>query len=257
MAPDHRTVVWTSQASGQGHLYTKRIGAKGEHKVTPEWGRFVREVGASFSPDGKQLIYSSTLGGSYQLWRLPSLGSVGLQVTETKQPVKDAQTTWSADGETIAFYSNRSGSFDIWAVNATGNAKPRAFTNWESNEIYPAFSPDGKLLAFVSNHEGNPDIWVRDMTSGEARALIEHPAEEGPVAWSPNGRRLYFTSNRSGRFEIYVMPAGGGEAKLVKINTGGSLPETALFTKFAVTPRELIAPLERRRGEIYLLENLH
>ncbi len=34
------------------------------------------------------------------------------------------------------------------------------------------------------------------------------------------------------------------------------MPESALFTKFAVTPTHLIVPLESRRGDIYILENI-
>ena len=45
---------------------------------------------------------------------------------------------------------------------------------------------------------------------------------------------------------------------MVTASQGGALglPETELYTEFAVTEQALIAPLENRRGDIYMLENL-
>ena len=73
------------------------------------------------------------------------------------------------------------------------------------------------------------------------------------MAWSPDGRFFYFSSNRNGYFDIWMVPSEGGDAQLVS-NLEGRLPEVGLYTKFAVTERELIVPIENQRGEIYLLE---
>jgi Tol biopolymer transport system component len=253
---DGQTLIWTSQNAGQGMIYYQRLGEGEERKLTADRGRGIREVGASFAPDGTQIAYSSTVGGSYQLWRMPSLDSVALQLTRTQQPVRDTQTAWSPDGEKIAFYSNRSGNWDIWVIAPTGG-EPRPLTDWESNEVYPAWSPDSSRLAFVSDREGNPDLWILDLSSGQVRPAVQHPAEEGPAAWSPDGKWFYFSSNRSGEFHIWKMPALGGEPEQVTDfeGSGSNLPETALFTKFAVTHTRLIVPLETRQGGIYVLES--
>lgn len=254
---DGQTLIWTSQNAGQGMLYYQRLGEGEERKLTAERGRGIREVGASFSPDGMQIAYSSTVGGSYQLWRMPALDSVALQLTRTQQPVRDTQTAWSPDGERIAFYSTRSGNWDIWAIASTGGEEPRALTDWQSNEVYPAWSPDSSQLAFVSDHEGNPDLWILDLRTNQVQPAVQHPAEEGPAAWSPDGKWIYFSSNRSGEFNIWKMPASGGEPEQVTHfeGSGSNLPETALFTKFAVTATRLIVPLETRQGGIYVLES--
>jgi Tol biopolymer transport system component len=186
---------------------------------------------------------------------MPSLSTVALQLTRTQQPDRDTQTAWSPDGAKVAFYSNRAGSWDIWTISPSGG-EPQQLTNWESNEVYPAWSPDSTQLAFLSNRDGNPDLWVLDMRTNEPRPFVQHPAEEGPGAWSPDGRWFYFSSNRSGEFNIWKMPAAGGEPQQVTTFEGSvvNLPETALFTKFAVTATRLIVPLETREGGVYVLE---
>ncbi len=51
------------------------------------------------------------------MWRVPSIGSVGLQLTETKHPQRDVHPSLSPDGSALLFYSNRSGSWGIWQVD--------------------------------------------------------------------------------------------------------------------------------------------
>jgi serine/threonine protein kinase/Tol biopolymer transport system component len=250
---DGNFLVWTAQNAGQGVLYYKQDGEQAEHKLTQEWDRSVREIGPALSPDGMQVSFASTIGGSYQIWKKPRLNSVGLQLTKTEAPVRDGQTAWSPAGDLIAFYSTRAGNWDIWTVNPTGGTPPSQLTNWEGNEQYPAWSPSGEELAFLADRDGSPDIWKLNTVSGSIDPFIVHPAEEGPMAWSPDGRFFYFSSNRNGYFDIWMVPSEGGEAQLVS-NLEGRLPEVGLYTKFAVTERELIVPIENQRGEIYLLE---
>jgi hypothetical protein len=55
-----------------------------------------------------------------------------------------------------------------------------------------------------------------------------------------------------------MRPAGEGEAQPVTSFSGQpeGLPETVLFTKFAVTTGSLVIPIETRSGNIYILGNL-
>ncbi len=253
-ARDDSLIAWTSQDAGQGVIYFKRGFDAPELKLTRSWARDVREVGAALSPDG-QFAFSSTDGGSYQLWRMPEPQSVALQLTEAKEGAIDAQPSWSPDGGLLAFYSNRAGNWDIWTVDSSGEQPPKPVTAWPGNELYPAFSPDSARLAFVSDRNGNPDVWELNLRTGATRALAAHPAIEGPAAWSPDGRRLYFTSNRDGDFAVWMQPTAGGEPRRV---TGASLalPDTSLYTKFAVTDDALIVPLESRESDVHVLEGL-
>jgi len=253
-----RMLVWTSHFSGKGLLFCLDLEEKKEMKVTQEWGRLTREIGGSFSPDSKQISYSSTVNGSYQIWWIRSIHSVGLPLTETSHPIRDAMTSWSPNGEIIAFYSNRSGNWDIWCVSQSGNREPKQLTRWKSNELYPNWSPDGNYLAFRTDKDGNADIWIMDANGDNAHPYVSHPAEEGWSAWSPDGLWFYFTSNRSGVFNLWVMPSGSGEGRRVTDYQGFSsgLPELARNTKFAVSSTRLIFPLESREGNIYILENI-
>ncbi len=255
---DGQMLVWTSHFAGKGVLCTKNLGEGEESKTTLEWGRKVREVGGSFSPDGKRICYSSTINGSYELWILPSLRTVARKLTSPDERQRDTLTAWSPKADTIAFYSNRSQSWDIWTVQVGGADQPKQLTPWESNEQYPCWSPDGQRIAFKTTQEGNADIWIMNSDGGNPRPYIKHPAEECWSSWSPDGRWFYFVSNRGGVFNVWARATESGEIHQVTHYSGQSqgLPDAGLFTKFAVTPTHLIIPLESREGNLYILENL-
>ena len=255
---DGKALVWTSHFAGQGVLCVQNLGEGEEIKATQEWGRKVREVGGSFSPDGAQICFSSTIRGSYELWRLPSLRSVAIRLTNTEYPFRDTLTAWSPKGDAIAFYSNRSQNWDIWSIQMNGQSQPKQLTQWESSELYPCWSPDGQRIAFKTTQEENADIWVMDADGGNPQPYIKHPAEEGWSSWSPDGRWFYFISDRSGAFNVWAKSTESGEIHQVTDYSGQSqgLPDAVLYTKFAVTPSHLIIPLESRKGNVFILESL-
>ncbi len=254
VSPDGQVLVWTSQSGDNGMLYFRRFDAPDVHKLTQDWETGAREVLAAFSPDSQQIAYASTSGGPFRIWRMPSLQSVSLLITESEVQYRDTWPTWSADGKQIAFHSNRGGNFDIWIVSPDG-ANRRRITDWPSNELRALFAPDGRTLGFNSDRSGNGDIWGVDVTTGKMRPLVEHPADEGPFAWSPDGTRLYFLSTRGGRQEIWMQAAEGAPAERVLGSTLDlALSDDPNYAKFAIAPGRLIVPLEARRSRIQVLE---
>lgn len=253
-SPDGRTLVWTSQSGDNGLLYYRHLDGADEVKLTQDWESGGREVLASFSPDGQQIAYASTAGGAFQIWRMPSLQSVSIRITENERQFRDTWPVWSRDGQQIAFHSTRTGNFDLWIVTPTGGGL-RKVTDWPSNESRPAYSPDGRLLGFVTDRSGNADIWAAELATGRMTPLVEGPAEDGPLCWSPDGRWLYFVSNRAGTYDLWMQPASGGAPRIViPSQVNRTIADDLSFSKFEVTARQIIVPLESRKSRLYLLD---
>lgn len=256
LSGDGQMLVWTSHRSGQGNLYCSALQEGDIRKVTPDWDPGIREISGRFGPSGEQVVFASTRGGSYQLWRVPSIGSVGLQLTETNNPERDLHPSVSPAGDAVAFYSNRSESWDIWRLDLGTDQKLRPLTDWPGNELYPEWSPDGRELAFVTDRDGNADIWKMAADGSNPTPFIVSPAAEHWCAWSPDQRWFFFVSDRSGSYNIWRVPAEGGEAEAVTTfnDPAFGLPENSIYTKFAAAADRLILSLESRKGDIYLLE---
>jgi len=74
------------------------------------------DYNASFSADGKWIIFTSERGGSADIYRVHPDGS-GLERL-TDDPAYDDQAALSPDGKQLAFVSSRSaGSADIWVLD--------------------------------------------------------------------------------------------------------------------------------------------
>src|SRR5262249_47699376 len=117
-----------------------------------------QDYNASFSPDGRWVLFTSTRGGgAADLYRARTDGT-GLERL-TDSPAFDDQAALSPDGRSVAFVSDRDGRADVWLLdlqtrklrNLTGGPRRGAGGNFR-----PAWSPDGQWLAFSSERDSPP-----------------------------------------------------------------------------------------------------
>src|SRR5438132_10810842 len=94
-------------------LYVANADGTGERRLFPASGF---DYSASFSPDGKWIVFTSERNGSADIYRVRVDGS-GLERL-TDDPAYDDQASLSADGRQLAFVSSRgSGTNDIWVLD--------------------------------------------------------------------------------------------------------------------------------------------
>ena len=266
LSVDGEMLVWTAHhTSSQGLLYFMRLDdLRQERKATLDWDRGTREIGGTFSPDGGELIYTSTKDGNYELWRAACLADcVSVKFTETVHPARDITPSWAPEGNRVVFHSSRFGSYDIWEWGLDNGGDLKRLTESVNFEMYPSISPDGGMISYWTNRDGGGgDIWIMDADGTNQRALIMDPAEEGWGVWSPDMSWFYFTSTRSGSFNVWGQQwnDGGvvGEPFAVTsfADSTTGLPDSAIRTKFAVGDGFLVVPVERRAGGIWVLAGL-
>jgi TolB protein len=175
---------------------------------------------ASFSPDGRSIVFTSTRNGSADIYRV-DIDGVRLQRL-TDDPAFDDQGVLSPDGRWLAFVSSRSGQTDIWMLElATGGL--RNVTKHPGGDFRPSWSPDGQWIAFSSDRDSKglkftfatlqtTDIYlVRTDGSGLRRVTVRHALAGGPV-WSPDGRILYHEA------EISTLGPERGPSQIVAID---------------------------------------
>ena len=108
----HRILMNRIGASG-AELFIANAGGSGERKLLNTSGF---DYNASFSADGKWIVFTSERNGSSDIYRVQVDGS-GLERL-TDDPAYDDQASLSADGRQLAFVSSRgSGANDIWVLD--------------------------------------------------------------------------------------------------------------------------------------------
>jgi TolB protein len=126
----------------QSTLFVAHADGSLERPLLPNSGF---DYNASFSPDGKWIIFTSERGGSADIYRVHPDGSGLKRLTD--DPVYDDQGALSPDGKQLALVSSRgTGSADIWVLDLQ-TKKVRNLTHAPAN-FRPSWSPDGKWIAF-------------------------------------------------------------------------------------------------------------
>jgi Tol biopolymer transport system component len=210
--PDEHSSIYMMDAQG-GNL--RRLTDNAMEDTLPVW-----------SPDGRQIAFSSNRDGNWEIYVMNSDGS--RQTRLTNDPADDVIPAWSPDGKQIAFVSARDGNADVYVMNADGR-EVRRLTDNPANDQNPVWSPDGKRLSFDSFRDGNQEIYVMNADGSGQIRLTDNPSNDGAPSWSPNGRQIAFGSNRTDAICIIgeCDPAGPSRIFIMNADGSGIAPLTA------------------------------
>jgi Tol biopolymer transport system component len=174
-----------------------------------------------WTPDGRQILYSSNRAGSFNLYRRNADGSGADErlTTSTNAQVPNSVTP---DGATIlGAEAQATTGWNVVTFTAapreasSGSAAPLAL--FRSDEVvatpYREFaaniSPDGRFFAYQSYESGRSEIYVRPYP-GVNLGRWQVSTEGGIVpVWARNGRELFFLDASDRLMAVPVQTADG------------------------------------------------
>lgn len=167
------------------------------HPVPIEDLYFTRSLdGASWSPDGKQVLFTTNMSGRANLWKVEATGGWPIQLVQSDE--RQYSGTWSPDGKWIAFQQDTAGNelWDVFAVASDGGDPINLTNTPDVREESPRWSPDGKTIA-LNYKPKDATAYNLALLDWSARKFTPLTHEETPnhswqsVAWSPDGKTLY------------------------------------------------------------------
>jgi Tol biopolymer transport system component/imidazolonepropionase-like amidohydrolase len=188
------------------------------------------EVQPRYSPDGKQVMFTSDRGGGDNIWVMNRDGSERRQITKEDFRLLN-NAVWHPSGEYFVvrkhFTAGRSlGAGEMWMYHVSGGSGLQLTKrkNDQQDAGEPAFSPDGRFVYFSEDMDGagyftynkNPhdQIYIirrYDTQDGSIEDIVTGPGGAVRPQVSPDGKKLAFVRRVRQQTVLYVHDLATGE----------------------------------------------
>lgn len=220
ISPDGTTVAFTYK----GDIFTVPVSGGRALQITTNPSFDTNPI---WSPDGKQIAFSSDRLGSMDIYIVSKDGGAPKRLTthsgsETPIVFKDNNTVLFSSNvmpsaESMQFPSSI--FFQVYAVNVEGG-RPVMFSSLPME--YITYSPDGKVFLY-NDKKGYEDTWRKHHTSsvtrdiwscedGKYTQLSTFKGEDRNPVFAPDGKSFYYLSELDGTFNIYQQLIGSTDA---------------------------------------------
>jgi serine/threonine protein kinase/Tol biopolymer transport system component len=219
-ARDGRSVVFVRRREGPYSELEIVDVASGKVRALTQDGALANSP--AWSSDGRFVYFTSTRGGTLNVWKTPAAGGEPQQVTAGRGD--DAEIDVSADGTRLVFSTFRANVNVAERALAAGPDPPLRWLTTDSvrGEHIPRYSHDGRRIAYFTSRGGaEPEtLWVMESDGSNPRRVVEDGRRNIQQRWMHDSKHLIYVSRMSG-----ITMAG---SELRRVDVAGGAPETLL-----------------------------
>jgi len=240
---DMEKIIFQSIRGGHPYyqIYTMDIYGSHQALISGDKGKTTCSY---FRPDGKKIIYASTMHNpasgtspppkeekKYQwdfdpdmeIYEADPDGSNLNRLTSSDG--YDAEGVYSNNGKKIVFTSQRDGDLEIYVMNADGT-EPQRLTSSKGYDGGAFFSPDDKQIVFRAFRDPEKpriaQIYIMDADGTGERQITSTEAVNWAPYFHPSGEYIIFASNPESprNFDLYVIRPDGTGLKRITYDEG-------------------------------------
>jgi Tol biopolymer transport system component len=149
----------------------------------------------SYSPDGKQIIFTSFRDGDAEIYIMDADGKHPRRITQSKG--YDGGPFFSPDGKKIIYRSDRKQNdmLQIY-INTPDGKNERALTSNDAVNWGPYFYPDSRHIVFSTSLHGhqNYEVYWMDTETGKLERITYRDGFDGLPVFSSDGAKMLWTS---------------------------------------------------------------
>jgi eukaryotic-like serine/threonine-protein kinase len=209
----------TGEGTSQQFILVDRDG-----KETPAMESSGQYRDASFSPDGRRLVFDAITTEGSDIWIRDLVRGVTSRFTF--DPETEVDPIWSPDGKRIVFTIRREGGTNLYVKDASGAREAELLVQTPDEKYASDWTRDGRHLIFATRSaETGWDLWGVPV-AGDPKPfpLVKTRFAELFGTVSPDGKYLAYFSDESGQFEIYVQEFPEAQNKWQVSANGGRQP---------------------------------
>lgn len=204
-APPGSRWKYAYTASGTTEDYDLYVDGIGPVAVAPG-----ADGNAAWSPDGRNIAFTSARTGQGDLYLLPLAALDKPPLKLSGDPVaSELYVAWSPDSSKLVFVGHTQQGDNLYLIDNLQFPAPRAFTSWEHTQTRPSFSPDGTMVAFYSNHTDirRFDLYFAPLNGTPTLVATDVVMSANGPSWTPDGRHLVYVKHDENRFNpVYAAP---------------------------------------------------
>lgn len=207
----------------KGDIYTVGIGGGQATRLTTQPSYEAQPV---WSPDGRQIAFSSDRHGNADVFIMPADGGRAKRLTYNS--AAETPTAFTPDGKSVIYNAciqkqaesmlfNHRSMTEVYTVSVSGG-RPVQMLGTPAEAI--VFTPDGRQMLYQDRKGGEDewrkhhtssvtrDIWLYDLKTRRHTNLTQRPGEDRNPVITADGKTVFFLSERDGgSFNVYSFPA--------------------------------------------------
>lgn len=193
--------------------YQARLAAYKGKQPDMNFGGYI-DYGASWSPNGRKLLFTSTRDGNPELY-LTDLKRGKIERV-TRQLGMDDHGAFCGKGKEVVFRSGRFKTEGIYRSKLNGTDCKLVLPLGDDPAApvpsgAPSYQAGEETLALIRFDGGAPRVMVAGAGSDELRALFPDSEGEDSLGWA--GKRLVYTSTRAGKRDLFIANADGSDER--------------------------------------------
>ncbi len=189
ISPDgQRVAVSVPDEDGEEDVWIWDLGRETLDRFTRAPGR---DLTAVWTPDSREVVFSSNHGGTFDLYRRAADGTGAVRPL-TNSPDSLFPSSISPDGKLLVYRVGAVSRLDLGVLSLEGEGAPQLLLATDINERSGEISPDGRFLAYQSDESGKDEIYVRPFPEVDGGRFPISVGGGSEPLWSPDGNEIFY-----------------------------------------------------------------